>query len=217
MKMPKLLLLAQAIGCVGLIVYCGCSKESSTTRVTTSRSPATVVNTPPKVSAGATIQMFLPVDSANLSGSAKDAENNISSYRWDQLSGPNQAMIQTPDSLQTKISGLIKGAYRFELTVIDKGGLNEKAGVQVLVFDTANGANKILFQNLKAGCWGGECLLGIDNSLIPLGIPIRVFIKSSDSVAWTEVWSYFWDVWFHIQFGGDETHEAKTWEVMIVY
>ena len=183
--------------------------------------PPTVVNTPPAVYAGANISVFLPSDSAFLSGSATDAENNIATYRWSQLYGNSQALIQIPDLPKTKISKLLKGEYTFELTVIDKGNLSGKATVKVLVIDSLNtGANIKILKDLQAGCWGGECTLAIDSSFIPRNMPFKIFFKSEDTAVWTEVHSYFFsstDKWFWIQFGGGDMEESKKWNVMIMY
>lgn len=93
-----------------LLVGIGCEKEFPTLapppHVVITSPP--VVNTSPNVNAGANISVILPVDSTFLYGSATDAENNIDICRWRQLSGPNQAIIQTPDLFKTKISKLIK-------------------------------------------------------------------------------------------------------------
>lgn len=210
-----------------IFIITGCKKEPVIRQrpsvVQLPPPPPTDVNTAPEVNAGDSIEVYLPADSAFLSGSAADAENNIISYSWRQLSGPSQASIQFPKLSKTKISRLVKGAYRFELTVTDSGNLSGKAAVHVLVIDTLyEGANKIIFRDLYAGCWGGECLLVMDGSSIPQNIPLTVLFKSEDSITWMEVPKQLYnfsttDKFFRIQFGGDETHEAKKWEVMIVY
>jgi hypothetical protein len=222
MRTTKLLLLAHVINGLILIVNSGCIKEKPTTRVITPP-PPTVVNTPPTVYAGVNIGVYLPVDSAFLSGSATDAENNIDSYKWRQLSGPGQAIIYTPDSLKTKISKLIKGEYSFELTVIDKGNLSEKASVKVFVYGSSRPAkDSAILKVLDVICWGPECTVLVDtsNTIIYRDVPIRVFLKSMDSAMWVEIpqqnyffssnREHFWIEWY----GLDDT---KEWEVKVVY
>ena len=178
--------------------------------------PPSVVNTPPTSYAGGNIGVFLPVDSASLSGLATDAENNIVSYKWRQLSGPSQAIIQTPDSLKTKISKLIKGEYSFELKVTDSGNLSGTDTTNIVVFDAA-GTNVLNFKGLYAGCWGGECLLSIDGALVPRDIPVRFFLKFEDASVWMEVYPFYSENRWFIQFGGGDLEESKNWEVKVVF
>jgi hypothetical protein len=226
MKTTKLLLLAHVIGCLILIINTGCTKDPET-RITTTPppppSPPPVLNTPPQVSAGANIGVFLPVDSAFLFGYATDAENNIDSYRWSQLSGPSQAIIQTPDSPKTKISKLTKGEYNFELTVIDKGNLSGKATVKVLVNDSSSaGTNMLILKVLEVTCWGPECTVVVDisNTNIYQNLPVKVSLRSVGSPVWVEIpqqnyrfspnGDFFWFEWYGLD-------DRKKWEVMIVY
>ena len=53
-----------------------------------------------------------------LSGSAKGGTGNYS-YTWIQLKGPNTAIIASPNSAETKVSGLANGVYTFMLSVND--------------------------------------------------------------------------------------------------
>ena len=220
MKTTKLLLLAQLVGYL-LIINSGCTKENPATGVITplpALPPPTIINTPPKVFTN-NIAVFLPVDSAFLSGCVTDAENNIDSYKWRQLTGLGQPIIQTPDSLNTEILKLTKGEYSFEFTVTDKGSLSGRDTTNIAVLDTA-GPNNMIFKNLYAGCWGGECLLVMDGSSIPRNIPIKVFFKPEDTSTWIETHAYFFtstDKYFRVQFGGSEMQETKNWEVMIMY
>ncbi len=198
-----------------LLVSMGCEKQSPGLPQT-----PPVVNEPPIVDAGASIRVFLPVDSAFLYGSATDTENNIDSRKWRQLSGPRQAIIQTPDLFKTKISQLIKGEYSFELTVIDKGGLMGKDTANIVV--DSLGTNIMIFKNLEAICWGPECTVVVDtsNTNIYRNLPIKVSLKLMDSAVWVEIpqknyffssnGKYFWIEWYGLD-------DSKKWEVMIVY
>jgi len=199
-----------------LLVSFGCEKESPGSLQT-----PPIVNEPPMVVAGASFRVFLPVDSAFLYGSATDTENNIDSCKWKQLSGPGQAIIQTPDLFKTKISKLIKGEYSFELTAIDTGGLIAKDTANIVVIDpVAN--NTMIIKVLDVTCWGPECTVLVDtsNTNIYRKVPITVFLKSIDSSVWVEIpkqnyffssnGEYFWIEWYGLD-------DSKKWEVKIEY
>ena len=213
-----------------LFIVAGCEKPPVTRPVPTTTEPVSPTtplpplpppNTTPQVSAGDNMVVFLPVDSAFISGSVTDAENNIDRYRWSQLIGPNQAIIQTPDSLKTKISKLIKGEYSFKLTVTDNGNLNGEATANVLVIDPA-GTNTMILEVLDVTCWGPECTIAVDtsNTHIYRNLPIKVFLKSKDSSDWVVIpqqnyffssnGKYFWIEWYGLD-------DRKKWEVMVVY
>ena len=74
-----------------------------------------------------------------LDGSAStDPDNNIVSYAWTKISGPSSFNIVNVNAVQTQVSNLMEGVYRFELKVSDAGGLFSKDTVQVNV-DSSNG------------------------------------------------------------------------------
>ncbi len=90
-------------------------------------------NTAPDVDAGNNQSITLPENSLNLNGSASDADGNIVSILWEQLSGPNAANIGSPSNLNTSISFLVEGSYTFSLTVIDDGGEEVTDNVSITV------------------------------------------------------------------------------------
>jgi glucose/arabinose dehydrogenase len=53
--------------------------------------------------------------SVSLSGSL--SSGTINSYQWTLVSGPNTPLIQNPSSVNTNVTGLIKGSYVFRLSV----------------------------------------------------------------------------------------------------
>ena len=135
MKTTKLYLLIQLVGCIFLIIIAGCTKEDPATRVTTIQPPPpppSVINTPPQITAGANIQLVLPVDSCILTGTLV-AGSKIKSYLWEKTSGPVAYKIEHPDSLITKVHALQAGTYIFQLTVTDSSGLTGKASVAISV------------------------------------------------------------------------------------
>lgn len=92
-------------------------------------------NRPPIANAGPDQTTVLPDNSVAVNGSATiDPDNNIISYLWVKLSGP-AANITNPNAVQTSITGLSLGAYQFELTVTDAGGLFSKDTVVINVIN----------------------------------------------------------------------------------
>ena len=219
--MNRLLLIPMFI----LFVGTGCKKSQPQPPISTPQPPPppTVINTPPSVSAGANIGLFLPLDSVILSGSATDSENNIDSSVWSQVSGPTQAIIHTPASFKTKISNLVEGEYNFQLAAVDTGNLSGNARVRVLVKDsTVTGTNILILEVVEVTCWGPECTILVDTSYtyIYRNAPIRAFIKPVDLSAWVEIPQQkyrfsssgedFWFEWYGLD-------DRKKYEVLIMY
>ena len=94
---------------------------------------APIPNQSPSASAGADIVLTLPTNSATLSGTATDPDGWMTSYRWKKISGPSQYNISSPNTAQTSVTSLAKGAYAFELTATDNTGATAKDTVQITV------------------------------------------------------------------------------------
>ena len=93
-------------------------------------------NQPPIARAGNDTAIILPIDGVTLNGSAStDPDGTITSYKWTKVSGPVSSNIGNPDSSKTLVKSLVKGVYKFELTVTDNGGLSAKDTMQVTVND----------------------------------------------------------------------------------
>jgi hypothetical protein len=91
-------------------------------------------NHPPVANAGADQTITLPANSVNLDGSTSfDPDNNITAYVWTKISGPSSFTIANPNAVQTTVTNLVQGIYRFELKVTDAGGLFSKDTMQVVV------------------------------------------------------------------------------------
>jgi hypothetical protein len=96
-------------------------------------------NKPPIANAGGDQTFTLPIDSTLLNGSlSSDPDGTIVLYKWTKISGPPSNTIITPQSVQTRVKGLIQGAYQFELTVTDNGGLSAIDTVQIIVNEVSN-------------------------------------------------------------------------------
>ncbi|MEO6219503.1 MAG: kelch repeat-containing protein, partial [Ginsengibacter sp.] len=62
-----------------------------------------------------------------------DPDNNITGYAWAKISGPATFNIEHTNDVQTQVTNLIEGVYKFELTVVDKEGLSAKDSMQINV------------------------------------------------------------------------------------
>ena len=84
--------------------------NSETTNSTTNQIPV--------ANAGLDINMTLPTNSVTITGKGADADGRVTSYKWNEISGPN-CTIQNPNQAKTAINNLTQGIYIFELEVKD--------------------------------------------------------------------------------------------------
>ena len=75
----------------------------------------------------------LPVNNVSLAGTASDADGTLASYTWTKIAGPSGFSIATGSALNTAVTGLVQGVYKFELKVTDDNGASTKDTVQVTV------------------------------------------------------------------------------------
>ncbi len=94
--------------------------------------PPPPVNKPPLVSAGQDQTIQLPVNSVTLSGVGNDPDGSIAKYEWVKVSG-GSAVIGSPASSVTAVSGLIEGAYTFRIYATDNSGAVSFDDVSVTV------------------------------------------------------------------------------------
>ncbi|PTB96538.1 hypothetical protein C9994_06855, partial [Marivirga lumbricoides] len=90
-------------------------------------------NIAPLVDAGEDIVVTLPLNSAKLVGQSSDTDGSIVTVEWLQLNGPNNALIESPNSAETNISDLVEGSYQFEFRVVDDRGAESTDVVNVIV------------------------------------------------------------------------------------
>jgi hypothetical protein len=173
-----------------LIINIGCSEESQSTVPPTYTAPPKDTTEPPNsaptASAGGDIQVILPTDFFWLSGSYSD-NALIDNFVWKKISGPSIYILESPNSLRTKVSKLEKGIYEFELTVTNKGGLTSKDTARVTVGEISLNPKEIIFKNMTWSCpW--DCVIEIENiySHLPLGNVFRVYIQRDNSADWRE-------------------------------
>ena len=97
------------------------------------------VNNAPVANAGAAQTITLPLNSVSLSGTGTDTDGTIASYSWSKVSGGN-AVITSPNTAATTVTGLEAGTYSFRLTVTDNSGATGAASVNVTVNAATNTA-----------------------------------------------------------------------------
>lgn len=88
----------------------------------------------PTVNAGADQSINLPLNSVSLLASGTDPDGVITSVQWLQLSG-SPAVIASPTSLGTQVTGLTIGSYTFQVKVTDNRGGYAIDTVQIVVSD----------------------------------------------------------------------------------
>jgi gliding motility-associated-like protein len=79
------------------------------------------VNQSPTANAGADITLTLPLNSTTLSGSGNDSDGSIATYSWIKVTGP-AATLSGATTATLSLTGLVQGAYSFQLTVTDDKG-----------------------------------------------------------------------------------------------
>ena len=87
----------------------------------------------PIANAGADQSITLPTNSASLTGSGKDADGTVVSYKWTKISGPSAGTVTSSSSVWTSATGLIQGTYQFQLTVTDNNAATSADTVQIIV------------------------------------------------------------------------------------
>ncbi|PAA94798.1 hypothetical protein BOX15_Mlig024075g1 [Macrostomum lignano] len=91
-------------------------------------------DSPPRASAGSGIVIYLPNNRVNLTGEGSTDDRGIVSYAWTQVGDPMlSADMQGAHSKLLRLSGLVEGEYKFQLTVTDAAGQTDSANVTVLV------------------------------------------------------------------------------------
>ena len=134
---------------------------------------------PPTVSAGSNQTIILPANSLTLTGSATASSGDtITAYAWTELSGPNTATIASPSSAVTGVSGLIKGAYRFQLKVTQSDGQTATATVM-------DSVNSLPPPTVSAG--SNQTITLPTNSLTLTGSATASSGNTITAYAWTEL------------------------------
>jgi hypothetical protein len=92
-----------------------------------------VISNPPKVDAGTSQTIQLPLNSISLTGTVDLEKNKIVGYLWSEVSGPNVPVIVSESSPATLVSGLISGVYIFQFMAVNDEGLSGIDTVSITV------------------------------------------------------------------------------------
>ena len=112
-----------------LCFFYACQKELSCESC-----PNTPNNSSPIARSGPDQIIMLPADSVLLDGSlSTDPDGTITSYSWQQISGPRSSVLVSPSLSKTVSRLLTTGNYSFELTVTDNDNLSDKDTVLIFV------------------------------------------------------------------------------------
>ena len=95
---------------------------------------------PPTVDAGPDQLVLLPDNDVTLDATTSDSDGTIDVYLWEQLAGPNTAILSGDDAEDLTASGLIQGVYEFRLTATDNDGNNTSDTVSVTVAPDSGGS-----------------------------------------------------------------------------
>jgi hypothetical protein len=155
----------------------------TTTTSTTTSPTSTSGNIAPVAKAGAdqTIPLSWDYDPLLNGTLSTDADGYITTFKWTKVSGPSSYSISSPNSGQTKVTGLVAGTYVFRLTVTDDKGATAYDDVQVTM--TSSTTTNSTAPVARAGA----------DQTIPLSwnyMPLLNATTSSDSNGW--ITSFKW-------------------------
>jgi hypothetical protein len=155
---------------IWIVAFISCKRELSC------ESCNVAVNKLPIALAGPDQIITLPTDSISLDGSASsDPDGKISAWLWTKISGPASFAIKNTTAPTTVVKKLTAGAYQFELTVTDDGGLSARDTLRVIVDSvlTTNhppvacaGADKVITLPTNADTLTGNCSTDPDNNIV---------------------------------------------------
>jgi hypothetical protein len=92
------------------------------------------INQSPVALAGSDTTIYLPARNYMLNASGSyDPDGNITSYQWQEISGPNTAVAPTMNRADIDLSNLTEGTYQFQLTVTDNQGAQSSAIISITV------------------------------------------------------------------------------------
>ncbi len=125
------------------------SGATTSDSITVTVNPAIITNQPPVAIAGSDTTIYLPASSFQLNASnSYDPDGNITSYQWQEISGPNTAAASSMNGPEVDLSGLEEGIYQFQLTVTDNQGASSTATVLISVDKNSQATDQfIVFPN----------------------------------------------------------------------
>lgn len=204
LTIPLNLIIMKTITLYGLLLYSAallinssCTDDTLPTVTSTNTVPSTNTIPPasppnsastPSAYAGQDFQVILPTNFCYLSGGYSENKNiKVVKTLWKKISGSSSGVLQSPDSLRTKVSNLEKGIYEFELTITNMLGLIGKDTVRVIVGEMSKTPKEIIFKDMEwIFPWYSTIELKNFNLLMPDSI-FKVYIKRGNNPQWEEV------------------------------
>ncbi len=164
---------------LAVVLFSGCAKELSCEGCVPGFGGA---NKPPIANAGNDQTIILGVAELYLNATASsDPDNNISSYKWRQLTGTAPATLADSTAIKTLVTDLELGTYSFQLKVTDAFGLFSMDTVTILVAEPGE----------PIGRWKNnsplpeiDFMLGSNLNNFLLGIQDKVFAISKNGTFW---------------------------------
>ena len=153
---------------------------------------------PPFANAGEDVVVLSPVTNATLDGSLSyDNDTEILNYFWEQIYGPISVLFSNENGVQTEISDLIEGVYKFKLTV-DDGNYSSIDYILVFVSETSDFTPIV---NLNTS---------LLNNTYYFGTPVDINATASDLDGYIEAVEFYGD---DILLGTDATEPYSfLWE-----
>lgn len=135
---------------------------------------AAQANQPPVANAGANRVITLPTNSVTLNGSSSsDADGNIVTYRWEQVSGPANSTFSATNTASITVSNLQAGVYTYRLTVTDDDNATATDQVTVTVNQAPNqapvanaGPNRVITLPTNAATLDGSSSSDADGNIV---------------------------------------------------
>jgi hypothetical protein len=122
----------------------------------------------PVANAGPSLSITAPASSVTMDGTG--SSGTITTKTWSQDSGPNTAVITTPSSLTTTITGLQVGTYVFRLTVTTPSNFDT---MQVVVNPALPPATNVYSTQIPGNGTGNDSNVAVG---IELGLKFRTSI-----------------------------------------
>ena len=136
---------------------------------------------PPYANAGEDIIVLSPETSTTLDGSLSyDNDSDVLNYFWEQIYGPVSVSFSNANNVQTEISDLIQGVYKFKLTV-DDGNYSSIDYILVFVSETSDFAPVVTLNT------------SLLNTSYYFGNPLEISASASDLDGYIEVVEFYGD------------------------
>ncbi len=129
-----------------------------TVKVTVKKAADTneVSNKLPVANAGPDITITMPANnSVTLRGSGSDQDGTISSYHWNEISGP-PCTIVNPSQAQTVVTDLTQGVFKFVLEVSDDQNGKGRDTIELTINAADTTADTAASKYIKVNIYGGE-------------------------------------------------------------